>query len=405
MAPTGQASSTVETASLPVMRELTSLEEEHRANALAELHSSPASQGLEMYLENLRTGCDYTRWNVETFTEGVRTLANLCGPDRAKYYDNPLKGLNYPTTFTQLWNRAHPQCPITFWDQNFRRQCPAGWTNMLEDTNTGWVIRHTGSKPLSQGLNDLICGPTTLDCGMFCQFVLWMAIRYLMGDVLFDASFKFGTREFVLTQAWDLPLERASNLGNLLYPFYDAPLPRDVSPGLGHQKCIVTKTFYNHVDYLSKHPGGMDKMHNVTKIGESNYIFNPSALSILSDVEMEDMLLDAYNSPRDSADLEKMAIYQLMPKHVHQDFEPKTFGDLAQEVENLDGHEFSKAEWRDGRSERENNAAGLCLIFNFERLEFCFRKALVQHRSGLNVGSPLIEARSLKSGRWIVNGI
>lgn len=106
------------------MRQLTAQEEEERAHALVEVQISPASQGLKTYFEELRTGCDNARWSVETFTEGVKTLTNLCGPNKAEYYDMPLKGLNYPTIFTQLWNEAYP--PITIWCQNIRRQCPAG---------------------------------------------------------------------------------------------------------------------------------------------------------------------------------------------------------------------------------------------------------------------------------------
>lgn len=404
MARTGESSPTAETASLPVMRQLTSVEEEQRADALNALKISPVSEELKTYLESLRKGCDHTRWNVGTFIEGVKTLANLCGPERVKYYVTPLKGLNYPTTFTQLWNETHPQCPITLWDQNIRRQCPAGWTNTLEDSDTRWVIRYNGDKPLSQGLNDFLCGPTTLDCGMFCQFILWMAIRYLVGDDLFDASFKFDKGGFVLTQAWDLPLESTGNLGNLLHPFYD-DFPGDVFSS--HQKHIATKTSYNHANYLSKHPGGMDKLHNVTKIGEWNYILNPSAPSVLLDIELEKMLLEAYNSRQDLADLEKIAIYKLMPDHVHNDFAPKTFGLLAQEAEKLDGHGLSTDEWKHGQIERENHAAGLCLIFNFERLELCLIKAFDQHRLEGDIDNPLTEAKRLKreSKSSIVNDI
>ncbi|KAL1581934.1 hypothetical protein WHR41_09518 [Cladosporium halotolerans] len=407
MASSSEDPSPVEIPSLPFMRQLTALEEEERAHALAELQISPASQGLKTYLKDLRTGCDHARWNVETFTEGVKTLANLCGPNRVEYYDMPLKGLNYPTTFTQLWNEAYPRYPITLWNQNVRRQCPAGWTNTLEDKDTRWVIRYIGDKPLSQGLNDFLRGPTTLDCGMFCQFVLWMAIRYLVGDDLFDASCEFGKGEFALTQAWDLPMESAGNLGNLLHPFYDLPLPGDVFSGLSHQKRIITKTLYNHPTYLSKHPGGMGQLQNVTQIDGSNYIFQPFAPSILSDIELDDMLLRSYNSCQDLADLEKLAAYNMRPSFVHEHFAPKSYGDLAQEVEKSYGHELSRAEWEDGHSEREHNAAGLCLVFNFERLQLCLSKAFDQHRSGLNVENILLEANRLKweSKRLIVDGL
>lgn len=369
----------------PITRQLTPLEKEQRAETLSKLHDLPTTELLQTYLDKLGKGLPCINWNVNTFIEGAKALAKICGADKVNYYDKPLEGLHYPTTFTELWNEANPQHPITSWDQDFRRQCPPGWEHWQEGAS--WVVRYKGEKPLSQGLNDFLRGPTTIDCGMFCQFILWMAIRYLVGDDFFDASFRFKRGEFVLTQAWIEPPDSGSLTGNPLYWFYDLPLPGDSSR---YMEAITTRTFYNHATYLSKHPGGMGNLQNVTRIGGINFVFRPFAHSIISNTELEQMQLNIYNAPRDLADHDKIALYVIIPTYVHRDFEPKSFGDLANEAKEYENHKLSESDWRSGKDEREVKNAGLCLIFNFERLKFCLDKAFYED------AIPLSMAKSMK---------
>jgi hypothetical protein len=171
-------------------------QKQQRANILSKLRNEPASTNLQGYFERLKKGC--LTWDIETFIEGANTFAKLCGPARVQYYDNPLKGLRSANSFTKLWDETYPEEPITLWNWDIRHQCPASWSNGLEGVRC--FLTYRGEGALSQGLNELIQGPTTLDCGMFCQLLLWMAIHYLVGDGLFDRLFKFGQGHLALTQ-------------------------------------------------------------------------------------------------------------------------------------------------------------------------------------------------------------
>lgn len=105
-----------------------------------------------------------------------------------RYYNNPLKGLLYPTKFVELWNEAYPQHPITIWDQDIRRQAPPNWSSQLKHDSL--VLIYQG-EDVWQGINDLLRGPTTMDCGMVQQLLPWIGIRYLIGDRLCRQLFKF----------------------------------------------------------------------------------------------------------------------------------------------------------------------------------------------------------------------
>jgi hypothetical protein len=322
-----------------------------RANILSGLRNEPASTNLQAYFERLKKGSP--TWDIETFVEGANTFAKLCGPARAKYYDNPLKGLRSANSFTKRWNETYPEEPITLWDRDIRHQCPASWTNALEGVRCFLTYRGEGAP--SQALNELIQGPTTLDCGMFCQLLLWMAIRYLVGDGLFDRLFEFGQGHFTLMQNWE---------ESPLFAFYDEP-----SLLCGSEARIQTRTVFNHPEYLARHPGGESRLHNVTRIDGYNIVFDPDApQNILSDKEIEERLRQAYNAPRDFADLEKLWMYTAWPGHVHPDFAPKDFGTLAEEANKYAHHTLDAAEWNDGRVEREKSAHGLRFTFNFQRL-------------------------------------
>lgn len=63
--------------------------------------------------------------------------------------------------------------------------------------------------------------------------------------------------------------------------------------------------------------------------------------------------MQAYNSPRDSADLEKVYIYSAMPDYIHADFAPKSFGILAKEAEKYADRTLSEAEWKGNEVEQK----------------------------------------------------
>lgn len=87
----------------------------------------------------------------------------------------------------------------------------------------------------------------------------------------------------------------------------------------------------------------MDYLHNVIEIDGANYVFLPSGPGILSDIKHEQMLLEAYNSPQDLADREKIFQYE-SPAYVHENFRPKNNGTLAKEAKDCASHIPSQEE-------------------------------------------------------------
>jgi hypothetical protein len=347
---------------------------------LSMLHNAPATSSLDAYFRRLEEGSPI--WNIDVFVEGIKSMASLNGPEKLKYYDNPLKGLHFPTTFTKIWNKAYPQLPITLWDQDIRWQCPPSWSNLLKDSRH--VITYLGEAPLSQGLNELLKGPTTLDCGMFCQLVLWMAIRYLIGDRSFDEIFKFEKGHFVITQDWDVPLNDTRTTGNLLHPFYDAPDELKAHTSVSPAR-IRTRTFFNHIYYPYKHPGGVGRLQNVIQIDGYNIIFDPNGgETVLSTGQLDERLRDAYNAPHDSIDKERIWLYTEFPDYVHPDFAPLNYGVLAEAVERLTGHTVRENEWKKSESERAELACGMDLVFNFQRLLSCLERSKADTNSILS---------------------
>lgn len=288
----------------------------------------------------------------------MRCFASLYWPERAKYYSGALKGLHLPNFFTELWNRTYTQHPITFWDRDIRYLCPPGWSYILEQTHP--VLQYEGEETSSQAFNILIRGPTTADCGMVCQIAPIMAIRYVIGDNLFDERFKFQNGQLRIQQNWDM---------SILEPFLDHPLHY-----INSQPRFQIKTFQNYPNYLGKHPGGEGRLQNIVQIDSSYLVFAQGGTqNILSGPELESRLFQDYNKPRDFADLEKLRMYEIGPDYVHPDFAPKTFGTLAKEAEAYGDHVLTRKEWEESRAERERMSRGLHRIFNSQRLFDCLR--------------------------------
>ena len=332
----------------------------------------PASIHLQTYLKTVGNG---SPWDTDTFISNAETLAKLCGSERERYYgNNSLKGLHYPNSFTKVWNETYRQLASDALDVDFKMQCPPSWSYGLKEDRK--VLAYQGDASLSQGLNDLFLGPTTLCCGMWCQLYLVMLIRGLAGDELFNRSFPFKKGQFTLTESWPEPMNDAGTIGNLLYDFYDDPWCAKMTDPPGSQRRIQTRTLWNHETYLRRHPGGDTQLHNCFKIDGEYYFFDPEARqNILSEAEFERSLMHAYNAPRDFADADRLFIYDLGPDYVHADFAPKSFGTLAEEAKEYENHTLSEAEWKDSAKKRRDRDNRMCLEFNFQRLIGCLEEA------------------------------
>lgn len=123
----------------------------------------------------------------EKFTEGIlafTSVANMSSSERKHYFGSSYAGLHYPKDFAALWNQEHrgdfTGLKLT------GKICPALWEYNSEAGML--ILSYTGSSP-SIALNQLLKGPTLIDCGMFCQLSIWFGMRYVLGDARFDQLF------------------------------------------------------------------------------------------------------------------------------------------------------------------------------------------------------------------------
>lgn len=236
---------------------------------------------------------------------------------------------------------------------------------------------------------------------MFCTLVVWFGIRYVFGDDWFDRLFPFETSYYILTQKWQLRMEKDPTIGNLLYDFYDTYT--DESPGSSSriQTSIQIRTVYNHPLYLAKHPAGAARLENIIQIGDTCIIFNPLGSNILSPEELDLRLLEAYNEPQTPADLEEVELYNTRPGHI-DDRRGLSWGDLAREAAALANHTLTKLEWDESLMERTERVRDLRRVFNIERLIDSATAARDLSLEGENVeGEVFSRAKRMKQNRLI----
>lgn len=353
------------------------------ADLLSEIYTRSPSHHLSAYFETLKDGS--RKWDMDTFIRGAQYLAKIIGPEKGKYYEDPLQGLHLPPSFAELWNQTYPQQRIDLLDFAV---CPPGWSSGIEDNRRDltWI----GDGPPSMALNVFIQGPTTLDCGMVCQVVLWMVIRYVVGDDLFDRCFSFKKGEFTISQQCYRPVDPITQVGNLLFPFFDKPLKT-----LEARARIQMKAFFNHPMYILKHPKGTARLQNVIQIDDFFITFRTGEQNLLSSEQLEGALIAAYNLPRTLADEAEIHFFETNPDRVHPYLE-KPFGCLAREAKDFANHTLSEAQWENSKFDREMMAGGCHLIFNFQRLITSLEKTRDAFSGGIMDKDALHRAKELR---------
>jgi hypothetical protein len=372
---------------LPQLSEQREQREQQWRDILSELDGEPISAPLQDYLETLKRGLPVSDWTIDNYIEGVFRFAKPYGPERSEYFHNELNGLHTPNSLTKVWNKKHPQHPITALDQDIRLQSPPGWVRGVEENNR-WVLRYMEKGPLSQALNNLIRWMATMDCGMFSGWVPWQGIRCLTGDRLFDELFDFGPGEFTLTQNWEIPMNKAGTMGNLLHDFYDDSTTTDSSPP---EIRIRTRAVFNYPAYLRKHLGGSRRLETFTQVNDVIICFDPEIPeNILSNIKLEERLRQTYDAIQDSADLGKLEFYEAFPEKVppsYSNYSRKSAQVISEDAKKYANHILSDAEWEESRAERENLARGLDRTLNFPRLISCLKGAHAAYLDGAIAGT------------------
>src|SRR3990167_6601987 len=203
------------------------------------LHQQSPSPQLLEYLSSLAMPKEETLY---IFIEGIQKftrIANLNSTERKEFYGNEFCGVHYNNDLAALWNSQLTTMipavssllsvekktavlaetvtsPDVIKSHQLNFLCPFEWDYNL--TESRLVLVYKGNSP-SVALDNLLQGPTVIDCAIFCQLSIWFGIRYMLGNAVFDEA--FGKGPFYLTQVLYNSIEAPSkpSLGNPLYSF------------------------------------------------------------------------------------------------------------------------------------------------------------------------------------------
>lgn len=366
---------------------------QHWVETVNTLYGEPASSRLRDCFQAFERGSP--SWDESTFIGHLKSVANMTGPGRHKYYDSPLKGLHHLPSFLQLFNRMYPQHRISQREGDFGL-CPCDWTNKLDEEEKCWVLSYHGDQLFPRGIIELLVGPATLDCGMESQLKIWIALLLTVGSSVLQEVMPFEEGQFALTQNWDIPMNETGTAGSLLHRFYDSPQTKPANQ-LTSQTRIHTGTVFNFRTYHAKHPAGIARLQNVIQIDEDYLIFDPTgSKNILSKPELDQRLMEQYNAPQSTDDLEKLSMWECIGDRNHPYFSHLTLATVCAAGRRCANHTFDKSSWKATEAQRNEDAQGLVFAFNFERLITCVRETMDARRRGVTDEDFWTRARRLK---------
>lgn len=309
-----------------------------------------ASRTLDRYFSELKIGSRI--WDEETFITGIHSFAAIIGNRREEYFEVPLSGLHYPDEMEKMLCQKYPSLSSSADD--FGWICPPTWSISVKDCRCTYTYGRSGS--LSQGLNEFVAGPTSVDCGMCAALMVVMGIRYMIGDDIFDRAFDIPERPFRIVQSWN----KSGPEGNPLYAFYDL-----LSNSEGR---LRTTVFPNHTNYRLRHPGGPAELENTTQIDDEYFLFDPHTVrKSLSSEEVLQHLVDKYNEPRDSADFKVLARWKQHPAYVHPRLAPFSYGEMYERASESAKDEIDVYSLKQDQQRRPSSC------FRFERLMACLK--------------------------------
>lgn len=236
---------------------------------------------------------------VANFKAGVELytrIANMLPSDRVISYGTVYGGLYTNNHLAELWNRNRAT-KERIAPHGLDSIAPDVWEIIAEDHTM--ALRYSGSSPAS-GLDQLLLGPSVIDCGMFCQLGIYFGLRYVLGDRAFDAH--FGEKPLLVTRfLYEGESEsKKAHIANPLFAFFEKE-PMD---------SVFIEHVFNHPMYPLKHPGGNCGGQNCLVIGENYHIFEPLTddTSLPRDKVIE-QLLAAYNAEPDQHDQDALIVF------------------------------------------------------------------------------------------------
>jgi hypothetical protein len=318
---------------------------------LLKLRNRSPSRELSAYLSTLKMPKELSLANFIQGVQAFLDVANLTPEERKSFYGSELLGLHYKTTISDLLSVHVKDLPLI---------SPASWDAQMTKEGIRSLI-YKGDKP-SHALDELLKGPSAIDCGMFCQLAIWFGIRHVLGNQAFDAL--FGKGPFYITQF-------NYNATSILEPYMGSPLFSFLrsAPGAADAAVGIRIEYVQNVDlYGFKHPGGESNGQNCIVLPDENYtIFSrkpKDQKAGLSRARVDDLLYEAFNAPQDGHDAACLALYREHPETIHP-HHGMPYGALTKLGEALADITLLREEWR----AKVSTAPSTIADFDFTRFQ------------------------------------
>ena len=232
--------------------------------------------------------------DTTTFTIGVKKFIALANSNpldqqygRKALYKNIYAGLHYSNNLVNLWNAENISSEQITKSQ-ITTLAPSSWDYTIQD---GFLtLIYKGTQP-AEALDELVKGPSIIDCGMFTQLSLWFGLRYILGNERFNHC--FGRTPLFITQFLYHAIEDNNQPyhGNPLYTFLSNPTEITTA-------AVNIKYIQNTPLYRVKHPGGTANGENCIVIGEQYYMFNNSLTDSMTVTDILHWLRQEFNLSR-----------------------------------------------------------------------------------------------------------
>jgi len=270
---------------------------------LRSLHQQPTPRGIEEFLTPYHQPHGITQATFKAGIQRFADFANLSPTQRRQQFGNPHFGLHYTNDLSKAFSgQVSPEKLSTL--------CPKSW-RAGHNADSALSLVYSGKNP-AQALDELIKGPSVIDCGMFTQLSLWFGIRHMLGDEQFNQL--FGDTPFYLTQFNYNPQHNPNQpyTGNPLFDFLSADVP-------DQQSSIGVAYIQNHANYLFKHPAGDYAGENAIQIDGAFTIFDPHLADTraLSLQQVQRLLQQEFNAGPTQQDTAKLILYQQNPDRQH----------------------------------------------------------------------------------------
>lgn len=320
--------------------------------------------------------------DLAMFIQGMQQfmrIANFSSRERMAFYGNKLAGFHYRNDYVALYNEDKDENEqIKIGSQAYhslRFQPPSLWTSGTSQRTLKYV-----GKDLAGALDQLLLGPTIIECGMFCKLSILFGIRYMLGNLLFNQLFCHDTFD-LSTMLHD---ENASATNNPLPQFFEMENDSTIQNGVG------ISYVENDMFYCLKHPGGTSVGYNTVTIHNKHTIFKPGfgKKANLSVEDILEILRQDLNTAQDEDDEAQIKQYKTQnPFGQHRNLQA-TFFQLITVYPKLSRYTLSQKKFESDieKSSKQRPA----LRFNFEKFKSWVANEKHQHASTLEIYSPKI---------------